>query len=68
MYAQSDYMEFGEGLIKSKALDDRIGCAILLDLMKENYDKNIYFIFTVQEEVGCRGAKVVSFTLGFDEQ
>lgn len=64
---QSDYMEFGEGLIKSKALDDRIGCAILLDLMKENYDKNIYFIFTVQEEVGCRGAKVVSFTLGFDE-
>ena len=63
----SEYVEFGDGLIKSKALDDRVGCAVLLDLMKEEYDPNTYFVFTVQEEVGCRGAKVISFTLGTDE-
>lgn len=62
-----DYIEFGDGLVKSKALDDRVGCAILLDLMKEEFDVNIYYVFTVQEEVGCRGAKVVSFNLDIDE-
>ncbi len=57
-YASFDgeYTEFGENLVKSKALDDRVGCAILLELMKEEYDSDIYFVFTAQEEVGLRGA------------
>ncbi|MBR2884855.1 MAG: M42 family metallopeptidase [Clostridia bacterium] len=50
------YTEFGENLVKSKALDDRVGCAILLELMKEKYDSDVYFVFTAQEEVGLRGA------------
>lgn len=55
-----EYTEFGDNLVKSKALDDRVGCAILLELMKENYDHDMYFVFTVQEEVGLRGATVAA--------
>jgi len=31
------YTEFGDGCIKAKALDDRVGCAILLEILKERY-------------------------------
>ncbi len=55
-----EYTPFGKNLVKSKALDDRVGCAILLELMKEEYDSDIYFCFTVQEELGCRGAVIVA--------
>lgn len=55
-----EYTEFGDNLVKSKALDDRVGCAILLELMKEEYDHDMYFVFTVQEEVGLRGATVAA--------
>ena len=55
-----EYTEFGENLVKSKALDDRVGCAILLELMKEQYHHDMYFVFTVQEEIGLRGATVAT--------
>ena len=55
-----EYIEFGDNLVKSKALDDRVGCAIMLELMREKYDSDMYFCFTVQEEVGCRGARIVA--------
>lgn len=58
-----EYTEFGNKLVKSKALDDRVGCAILLELMKENYENDIYFVFSVQEEVGLRGATVASYNI-----
>ncbi|MBO5869709.1 MAG: M20/M25/M40 family metallo-hydrolase [Clostridia bacterium] len=49
----------------SKAYDDRVCCAIsayaALNCKKCAYDT--YFVFTVQEEVGCRGAKPSSFTV-----
>lgn len=54
------YTEFGENLVKSKALDDRVGCAVIMELMKEDYDSEMYFVFTVQEEVGLRGALVAA--------
>lgn len=41
------------------ALDDRVGCAILLGLILHT-DLDFDFSFSVQEEVGCRGASVVS--------
>ncbi|MBR2984878.1 MAG: M42 family metallopeptidase [Clostridia bacterium] len=58
----SDYKEFGDGFIKGKALDDRLGCAIMCYAIKEickndlelNYD--LYFAFTSREEVGYSGA------------
>ena len=44
--------------IVAKAMDDRIGCAVLLTVMKElgRSPNDLYFVFTVQEEVGLRGA------------
>ena len=52
-----------DGKIISKALDDRIGCAILIELAKQNpdTDNEIYYVFTTQEEVGLRGARTAAF-------
>lgn len=51
--------------ITAKSLDDRIGCAILVEAAKRLSETNneIYYVFTVQEEVGARGAKVAAFAL-----
>ena len=54
----TEFKDFGEGLMKGKALDDRIGCANLLHLMKNEYEDDLYFCFTVQEEIGTRGASL----------
>ena len=47
---------FGNGMIKAKALDDRAGCAAMLKLLEQDLPVDTWFVFTVQEEVGCRGA------------
>lgn len=58
---ESEYVEFGDGFVKAKAIDDRAGCMILLDILKEsNYEGDITCVFTVQEEVGLRGAKIAA--------
>ena len=46
-------------IISGKALDDRIGCYVLLEVAKriKKAKNNIYFVFTVQEEIGLYGAK-----------
>ena len=51
------------GKIISKALDDRLGCAILVETALRNVetDNEIYYVFTTQEEVGLRGAKTAAF-------
>jgi len=59
-----NYNEFtNTDLICSKALDNRVGCAILVQLLKElqnqAFEGTLYAVFTVQEEVGLRGAQVV---------
>ncbi len=54
----SAYREFGDGLVKAKALDDRFGCAVLLELAKEECFWDVCFAFTVQEETGLRGARL----------
>jgi endoglucanase len=47
----------------SKAMDDRSGCAVLIELIKTlpKTDNEIYFVFTTQEEIGLRGAKTAAF-------
>lgn len=59
----SDAVGFGSGMIKAKALDDRIGCAVMLELLKEELPMDCTFAFTVQEEVGCRGAFGAAFSV-----
>lgn len=58
-----EYTPFGNNLIKSRALDDRVGCAILIELMKKDYESDMYFVFTVQEELGLRGARVAAYAI-----
>lgn len=50
-------------LIRVKAIDDRVGCAILLETLKEELPIDTWFAFTVQEEVGCRGAFGAAFRI-----
>lgn len=57
----SDYVEFGKNLVKSRALDDRVGCAVMLELLKHDYPCNVAFAFNVQEEVGLRGAIATAY-------
>ncbi|MDI9496591.1 MAG: M42 family metallopeptidase [Bacillota bacterium] len=59
----SKYVEFGDNLIKAKALDDRIGCSIILDLLSMKLDADFYGVFTVMEEVGLRGAETAAYRL-----
>ncbi len=54
---------FGTGLIKAKAIDDRIGCAIMLSLIREELPMDVTFAFTAQEEVGTRGAFGAAFSV-----
>lgn len=54
------FEELGEGCFTGKALDDRVGCAVLMELLKQDYDCDLYAAFTVQEEVGLRGANLVA--------
>lgn len=54
------FEELGEGLMTGKALDDRIGCAVIMELMKNDYDFDIFAAFTVQEEAGVRGSELVA--------
>ncbi len=53
-------LEFGEGYLKAKAIDDRVGCAAMIKLLERELPCDCTFAFTVQEEIGTRGAKIVS--------
>lgn len=55
------YADFGNGKIKAKAIDDRVGCYLLTKLIKEPVKYDTYFCFTVQEEVGLRGARISAY-------
>ncbi len=49
---------------KGKAFDDRVGCAALVELLRgEPFPFELYGVFTVQEEVGLRGAQVAAYTV-----
>ncbi|MDR3277465.1 MAG: M42 family metallopeptidase [Oscillospiraceae bacterium] len=56
-------LEFGDGFLRAKAIDDRLGCAVLLKLLASDLPVDCCFAFTVQEEVGTRGAQTAAFRL-----
>lgn len=58
----SDFTATADSII-SKALDDRFGCLVLIELIKSDLEYDMDFAFVVQEEVGLRGAKVAAFTV-----
>lgn len=65
----SDSFRFGDeqdGFVKSKAIDDRAGCLIMMDMINGTPEYDAWYVFTVQEEVGTRGAKAAAFTVAPD--
>lgn len=58
-----DVVEFGDRMLKAKAIDDRVGCAALVKLLEEDLPMDCTFVFTVQEEVGTRGAFGAAFSI-----
>jgi putative aminopeptidase FrvX len=58
----ASFAPLGPGRYVGKALDDRVGCVILIEMLRRIKEQgiktpnNIYFVGTVQEEIGARGA------------
>lgn len=55
-----------DGRIISKAIDDRFGCLVLIEMIRSELEYDMYFSFVVQEEIGLRGAKTAAFTVNPD--
>ncbi|WP_408956505.1 M42 family metallopeptidase [Natroniella sp. ANB-PHB2] len=65
-YRQLDLVE---NRFVAKGLDDRAGCAVLIETIKQLTEQptfDTYFVFTVQEEVGTRGAITSSYEINPD--
>ena len=62
------YEEFGRGLICAKAIDNRGGAFILAEVLKnlQHPFYTVHAVFTVQEEVGVRGATTAAYGLDAD--
>lgn len=65
-YFDSEFCKFGEDFIMGKAIDDRFGCLIMINMINSDLPYDCTFVFTVQEEIGTRGAKVSSFSVAPD--
>ncbi|MDY7039856.1 MAG: M42 family metallopeptidase [Chloroflexota bacterium] len=59
------FTDVGKRLV-AKSFDDRIGCAILIQVMRDlkATPHDVYFVFSVQEEVGLRGAMTSAYGIG----
>jgi tetrahedral aminopeptidase len=63
---ESEFLELDDGrMLRGKALDDRAGCALLIDVLQREggYPHEVIGAFTVQEEIGLRGAMVAAQTI-----
>lgn len=60
------YEEIGDRAAKAKSFDDRVGCAIVIETLKKSFQLPLYGTFTVQEEVGLRGAGPVAYRINPD--
>jgi tetrahedral aminopeptidase len=58
-----NYLRMGKDTLLGKAFDDRTGCAVMVETMKQlgETDCTVYAVGTVQEEVGLRGAATAAF-------
>lgn len=61
------FLDLGRRLV-AKSMDDRIGCAVLIEVMRSlaSSPYELSFVFTTQEEVGTRGATTSAFSLDPD--
>ena len=64
---KQNFQDLGNSLVKGKALDNRAGCAVLVEVLKRaKSSAKIYGVGTVQEEVGLKGAKTSAFRINPD--
>ena len=71
----SEYLHFGKDdcMLKSKAIDDRLGCALMCDIIemltmdKVQLDYDVHFAFTVREEIGFSGAATAAYRINPDK-
>lgn len=49
------------GKIRAKALDDRVGCFVLLNLIRSDLEYDMHFAFTTREEIGLIGASAAAY-------
>ncbi len=67
---ESDIVRLCGKRVCGHPLDDRIGCAVMIEIAKsladEKINDDIYYVFSVQEEVGLRGAKTAAFAIAPD--
>lgn len=66
VYFASEFAELGGRRIKSKAIDDRAGCAMMIEMIRGEIEYDTYFVFNVQEEIGLRGSAATAFALAPD--
>ncbi len=61
------FMDLGDRLV-AKSMDDRIGCAVAIEALRalKETPHEVYFVFTVQEEVGLRGAGTSAYGVAPD--
>ncbi len=57
---ESTFESWGPSLVRGKAFDDRVGCAILAALVAGPSPVDFVAVFTTQEEIGLRGARVAA--------
>ncbi|OED30140.1 M42 family metallopeptidase [Methanosphaera sp. WGK6] len=63
----TEFEEYLNDLVMGKALDNRVGCTVMAEVMKQtDCDATVYGVGTVQEEVGLKGAKTSAFKLNPD--
>ena len=62
-YFDSDYILFGDDCVKGRAIDDRAGCAIMLEMIHSVPKYDLWFAFTVQEETGHGGAATAAYRI-----
>ena len=55
-----------DGRIISKAIDDRFGCLVMIEMLRSELPYDMYFTFCVQEEVGLRGSSAAAYTVDPD--
>lgn len=61
-YFVNNFSPFGN-FIKSKALDDRIGCYVLIQMLLSDLEYDSWFVFCVMEEIGCKGSSAAAYEL-----
>lgn len=62
----TQFARIGANCVSGKALDDRAGCALLVELLRDAYPFDLYAAFTTQEEIGLRGARVAGYGIAPD--